>query len=91
MKCRSLGMRLSDRSWVCDLCGCREREIGARLVDEYFAIVSDVLTNRGMREFYGIASRHVIKRVLLKENLVSEGNWKDKIYRRDDKNQDYSS
>ena len=82
VKCRSLGMRLTDRSWVCGSCGCREREIGARLVDEYFALVSDVLTNRGMREFYGIASRHVVTRILKKADLVSEGKRKDKIYRK---------
>ncbi|AQQ52836.1 nuclease-related domain-containing protein [Planococcus lenghuensis] len=53
-KCRALNVQLMERSWICGTCGVRERDIGGRLVDEYVALVNGELTNRGMRDFFGI-------------------------------------
>ncbi|WP_162287817.1 nuclease-related domain-containing protein [Indiicoccus explosivorum] len=84
-ECRLPSVRLVERSWVCGSCGARERDIGARLIDEYFAVVGEELTNRGIREYFGIESQDVVTRMLRKADLSAYGEQKGRFYRKQPK------
>lgn len=79
-KCRILPMRKQRSKWICNACKFVSGTAYIQAIMEYKLLVGDTVTNKQMRKFMRIESRHVMKR-LLKKHCISEiGVGKGKKY-----------
>lgn len=79
-QCKSLSMRRDKRSWICSRCSARDPSAHLLAIQEYFTFVEPEITNRKLREFCGLASRTVAKRLLIQLDLESTGALKNRVY-----------
>ncbi|WP_088006424.1 NERD domain-containing protein [Indiicoccus explosivorum] len=68
--CRTLSVKRDRRSWRCAKCGHADARLHEDAVHEYVSFTDEPLTNRRLREFWGLESRDVAYRVL--KSLSSE-------------------
>lgn len=80
-KCSGFNMERVKKSWICSGCGNKDAGADRLAVQEYFALVSDELTNKKFREFTGIVNSDAARRVLSKYDLEITGERKMRIYR----------
>ncbi len=80
-KCGGHGMQRVKKSWICSACGNKDAAADRLAVQEYFALVSDELTNRKFREFSGITDSDAARRVLSKYDLEISGVRKMRVYK----------
>ncbi|WP_298830618.1 nuclease-related domain-containing protein [uncultured Planococcus sp.] len=78
--CKCLSMQRDQRSWICSRCGARDSSAHLLAIQEYFTFVELEITNRKLREFCGLASRTVAKRLLIQLDLDSTGALKNRVY-----------
>lgn len=79
-QCKSLSMQRNKRSWICSRCSARDPSAHLLAIQEYFTFVEPEITNRKLREFCGLASRTVAKRLLIQLDLESTGALKNRVY-----------
>ncbi|TWT08535.1 NERD domain-containing protein [Planococcus sp. CPCC 101016] len=78
--CRTLSMQRDKRSWICNKCGVNDASAHLLAIQEYFTFVEPEITNQKFREFCGLESPAVAKRLLTKLDLESSGAAKNRTY-----------
>ncbi|MGK7376854.1 nuclease-related domain-containing protein [Planococcus sp. 1R117A] len=79
--CQSYGMQRVKRSWQCRHCGERDSTAHFLAAQEYFTLVSSVLTNQEFRRFCRIESPFVASRLLSQLDLETIGKLKMRSYK----------
>ncbi|QTD39678.1 nuclease-related domain-containing protein [Sporosarcina sp. Te-1] len=79
-KCRQLGMIWLQGCWQCGHCGAVSRHAHHKLLDDWFLLINNKITNRQFREFSFIENVHVAKRLLRTSGLKKFGTTKDVYY-----------
>ncbi|QHJ72374.1 NERD domain-containing protein [Planococcus halotolerans] len=75
-ECRAYGMKRIKKSWQCPGCGHRDRQAHKFALSEYFSLVDTHITNQAFREWCGVESRSVAKRLLAQFDLENSGEKK---------------
>ncbi|HSJ36740.1 MAG TPA: nuclease-related domain-containing protein [Planococcus sp. (in: firmicutes)] len=74
--CRSYGMERIKKSWQCPGCSHRDRQAHNFALREYFSLIGEYITNQAFREWCGISSSSVAKRLLAQFDLETSGESK---------------
>ncbi|WP_240611940.1 nuclease-related domain-containing protein [Planococcus halotolerans] len=75
-ECREYGMKRIKKSWQCPGFGHRDRQAHKFALSEYFSLVDTHITNQAFREWCGVESRSVAKRLLAQFDLENSGEKK---------------
>lgn len=74
--CQAYGMERIKKSWQCGGCGHRDRQAHKFALREYFSLIDTHITNQAFREWCGISSSSVAKRLLAQFDLETSGESK---------------
>ncbi|WP_033543078.1 nuclease-related domain-containing protein [Planococcus sp. CAU13] len=75
-ECRVYGMIRIKKSWQCPRCRHRDRQAHRFALREYFSLVDSHITNQAFREWSGVSSSSVAKRLLAQFDLDTSGESK---------------
>lgn len=78
--CNRLTMKWRLRIWRCQACGYQDAVSHLNTLQEWYYIKGAQLTNRQFRQFSGIHSRHIAKRLLANPYTELSGKNKTSIY-----------
>jgi hypothetical protein len=78
--CGKLGMIKVPRTWHCQFCKVNNHLAHRGALVEWFLVVKRTITNRECREFLGV-DIYTANRILNSMDLVSQGTYKDRIYK----------
>ncbi|MFC5604813.1 nuclease-related domain-containing protein [Sporosarcina koreensis] len=81
--CNRRGMEWLEKKWICIACGLNAIDCHHQLINEWFYLIDDKMTNGNFRRFAGIKNRHISKRILRKSGLRMKGNGKAAVYFRE--------
>ncbi|WP_245734182.1 nuclease-related domain-containing protein [Sporolactobacillus nakayamae] len=79
--CRRIPMNRIHSAWHCSTCGHRSKDAHLALLDDYFLLVSNTITNREFRHWAHLSSPDLANDLLKKENLTRIGNCRSSSYR----------
>lgn len=79
--CKLLTMYRTGQSWICKSCGKRDNWAHKFVLQEYFSLIDNTVTNQQFRWLCQLSSSSVAKRLLNFFELESSGNTKARIYR----------
>lgn len=82
--CRAIPMSRIHSAWHCSTCGHRSKNAHLALLDDYFLLVSNTITNREFRHWAHLDSRMQATNLLEKMNLRHTGTYRHTIYHRPD-------
>ena len=68
-------------SFKCGKCGVSSKDAYLEALLDYRYLWSEWITNRELREYLGVESRHAIKRMIEKLNLEQTGTYRNRKYR----------
>ncbi|MHC8514354.1 nuclease-related domain-containing protein [Sporosarcina sp. ITBMC105] len=71
--CNKIGMRWEKRKWNCKKCGHTSKSEHEQTIKEWFMLINPQITNRQLRYFLQLPSRHVAQTLLAKSNLQLRG------------------
>ncbi|MCM3709226.1 nuclease-related domain-containing protein [Sporosarcina luteola] len=81
--CNRRGMKWIQKYWRCPTCSFQALDCHLQLINDWFYLIDEKITNGNFRRFAGIEDRHVSKRLLRKSGLLMEGSRKGTIYFRE--------
>jgi hypothetical protein len=64
VQCEQLMMKRVHQTWVCSSCQNQDKTAGLHSLYDYFLLVKPWITNKELKQFLGINSRHTVKRIL---------------------------
>lgn len=67
-------------SWVCLVCGCRDKEAVWLALQQYRVLIGPQITNREFREFVGIASEEAASKILKRSGMKKIGKNRGTYY-----------
>ena len=74
--CKAYGMERIKKSWQCPACSHRDRQAHNFALREYFSLIDEHITNEKFREWCGVSSSSVAKRLLAQFDLETSGESK---------------
>lgn len=72
--CNKTGMRWEKRKWNCKKCGHTSKNEHEQTIKEWFMRIKPQITNRHLRYFLQLPSRHIAHTLLTKSNLHLQGD-----------------
>lgn len=79
--CNTIGMERFHSLWGCRKCGFTSKDAHIAALKDYFLINGPSITNGQFREFLGISSIHLARRLLSKMDLNISGELKGRTYK----------
>ena len=79
-QCKRIGMLWHLKKWHCPGCSYHAANCHLPLLDDWFYLIDNYITNRQFRSFSGIGHQPVAKRLLKKAGLVMRGNRRTAFY-----------
>lgn len=79
-KCNREGMRWHLKKWHCTSCLHRDVDSHLSLLDDWFYLMDNRITNRQFRAFTGLQNQDVAKRILKKAGLAMKGTRRTAFY-----------
>lgn len=79
-KCGERGMHWQRKKWNCQKCYYAASDCHHELVEDWFYLISDRLTNQEFRWFSGVDNQDVAKRLLRKSGLHLQGDRRSAFY-----------
>lgn len=73
-------MNYSRGFWHCPKCGTQSKDALLKALDDYRLLISNQITNREFREFFGVESMITASNILTRSPLIPVGNKKGKYY-----------
>lgn len=71
--CNNIGMHWEKRKWNCKKCGHKSRTEHEQTIKEWFMLFQPQITNRQLRYFLQLPSRHIAQTLLAKSDLHLQG------------------
>lgn len=68
-QCAQPSMEKTRRYWLCKICGAKSKDAHLGAIVDYKNIIDRMCTNKSIRKFMGIESRHVMKRLLEEKGI----------------------
>ncbi|MCP3029394.1 nuclease-related domain-containing protein [Halobacillus sp. A5] len=78
--CHRYRMKWQQAKWLCRFCGEQSKDVHHYALERFSYLVSETISNREAREFLGIESRYIVKRLLKHYPLVEKGAKKGARY-----------
>lgn len=78
--CRKIAVERLFKIWRCKSCGHQDPDALRSTLQEYLELVGQEVDSKGFRRFSGVASRHVVFRVLSESDLVKVGSARKRKY-----------
>lgn len=78
--CKYVGMKWLEKKWRCQNCSYNALDCHLSLLDDWFYLMDNHITNRQFRAFAGVEHQPIAKRLLKKTNLIMKGSRRTTFY-----------
>lgn len=78
--CQKWSVKKTNRRWCCHSCGAVLKNAHLMAMKEYVRLFGTRATNKQMREFMGIESDSIVRKMLVKWSVGYEGTTRDRLY-----------
>lgn len=83
--CDAIPMLYRNGRWVCKFCGCISKTAHLQPLEDYRLLIGNTIKNRQARDFLGLDSIHVTKKMLMSEGFQYFGETSARTYKLDEK------
>lgn len=83
--CGTIPMQYWNGRWICKFCGCISKTAHLQTLEDYRLLIGNTIKNRQARDFLGITSIHVTKKLLMAEGFQYFGETSARTYKLDEK------
>jgi Nuclease-related domain. len=78
--CGHFSVIRSHGTWLCMSCAHRSKKIGTDALIEYRHLLGSSITNRSCRDFFGLDSDSIARKLLTAHHLPFTGSTRDRVY-----------
>lgn len=89
-ECAAFGMIRIHGTWFCPKCGEKSKDAHVKAVRDYFLLIDKTINNRQFRDFTGLSSDDIAKKLLGSMKLPFSGTNKGRIYYKPENNTFFS-
>lgn len=79
-KCSRFTMKRGRNNWICPHCHFASKTAHIPSINDYFLLLGETISNRELREFLQLSSKHVATDILTSLNIPYTGKFKGRIY-----------
>lgn len=79
-ECNAIPMVRKHGTWLCKICGNKDKHAHLQAIEDYFLLISPSITNQKFRDFLLIHSTKTASRLLSELNLPFTGSLKGRVY-----------
>ncbi|MGJ7920743.1 nuclease-related domain-containing protein [Neobacillus sp. LXY-4] len=80
--CKQFSLVRQVKNWFCVKCKIYSKNAHKKAIVDYFLLISPSVSNKNLREFILVNSRHIVKKLLQSLNLPTSGSNKNRQYHR---------